>query len=272
MALDANEGALGGYEKGLSHGQAEVQECLPQVQKKFYSDNVPITPADALTQLRPQLLRHIRFYLRKTQYAAVFQTQQILQDIQGVLWLEFAQIDSPLEEWPRGLRRALYLEFETTKVHASLHQAPLGDSRKPPADALRFSDEENHAEILQALQKIGWLQCGLAPAAKQLHLTRRQLKVQLTHLWKSLQTPVNFVPLERRIARLLSPLSTGVPSPWQRQEARAILRLLAQLNAPPHLNNLRGLLTILAARKTEGRPGNQGFANADAGPRAKEGE
>ena len=228
--------------------------------------------ADALTQLRPRLLRHIRFYLRKTQYAAVYQAPQILQELQGVLWLEFSQMKHPLEEWPRGLRRALYLEFETTKTHTRLQEASLGDPRKLPTDAVQYSDEESHAKILQALAECGWPQCGLAPAAKRLHLTRRQLKTQLTHLWRSLQTQVDFAPLERRVARLLSPLSTEAPSSWQRQEARAILRLLAQLNPPAHLENLRGLLTILAARKTGGRPGNPGCATAGLELRATEGE
>ena len=223
------------------------------------------TPApDSLAQLRPRLLGRIRAYLRQTKFAPIWEAETVLEDLQGAIWLEMHCSSVPVS-WKQALRKALYREWETRRPSLGNQAERFADQRPNGG-----TQTGTHSEFTQKLFLAGWPDCGLGRASKQMGLTRRELKLRLTALWKDLEPVPGFRSIQQRISRLIGLAGTPCPPSILRRDARQLLRLMAQLDLPVHLVEIRPVLTILAERKLASPLGNPEFANADKELHAKE--
>lgn len=229
------------------------------------SSSPPKAVHHLLDRLRPQLVRRVACYQRRTGFGSGFDAEDVVTDCLGALWLELRALDRPDRQWPRALRRVLYREWE---VGGRRRGERLREDLPAPPGAGHAEVPEWVAPWLAPLLEGAAPRGALAPTAARLGISRRQLRLRLTALARALTAGTFFPDLKRRAARLFARATADGTDAGVRAEAQELLRLLAMVEPPSGMAEVVRGLRSLAGRRAPARPGSRGCASGCKAPRA----
>lgn len=200
-------------------------------------------------------------------------TEELLDELQGALWLEMHRHPQPNPILARqALRRVLYRDFEASWVHRIF---PFEEALDSPAALGHSPVEGTLVDLPAGLRPIAHSylagdgpEGNLRRGVQQLG-SRRRVRLFNTLLMAALSVGPPLQDLKRRMARLCVAVSHEGMLPAHRRQARTLNRALSMLEQTEEIRGLRRALSgIVAARKPEDHAESPGYANACTGPRA----
>lgn len=191
--------------------------------------------------MEPQLQSRLRYHLRRAPDTETMQAE----DYWGAIWLELCEQDGSLQACLQAIRKVAYQEWEKP-------------ARKPTSTFAGSNWAKSSSACKSTLGVpepiAAWIECFLSleqpirlrTACRELGLTRQELRLRLTIVWKALHPGNPVQDLYRRLARLLARMATEGSTATLQREVKHLKYLWSILELPVELRRYGPLLRELS--------------------------
>lgn len=203
-----------------------------------YGNGMP-HPADPHPELLDAMERELARRRQRLARRGMAPARADAAECRGALWLELADgARAPAA----AARRVAYREWEAVRAAAGLEAEPAAPAEAPPGALLPPSLQAWAEELLDC----GPLPGRLGRSARHLCLTRAQLRMRATAVWRALSGDPGFHDLRCRVARVCARGASEGRTRAVCAEARRLRSLLAVLEVPEDLQRAVATLRTLA--------------------------